>query len=76
MKILKYKILQDEGLTEDNEITSAPILEVETLWTESMEEWAKVNSYNGEYEIYEDEDVDLTQEPSTEEILDVLLGVN
>lgn len=42
-------------------------------WNEANEEIAKKEAYNGEYEIYDDEQPDPTETPTETEILDARL---
>lgn len=70
MKKIKYEIYQsttEEGV--DITITK------EMPWSEVNEENAKQEAYKGEYEIFDDGEPDPAQEPTTDDILNALLGV-
>jgi hypothetical protein len=60
MKIIKY--LMNE-------------LQVEMTWSEANEEAAKLEADNGEYTIEDDGQPEPVEEPSVEDILNILLGV-
>ena len=45
-------------------------------WSDTNEEIAKREAYNGEYTIEDDEEPEPEQEPSTDEVLNALLGVS
>ena len=68
MKIIKYNLCT---IVEDKEILSP----VSMGWNEANEEIAKAEAYNGEYTIEDDGQPDPVTEPSTDEILNALLGV-
>jgi heat shock protein HspQ len=70
MKMLKYELYQsttEEGV--DITITK------EMPWSEVNEENAKQEAYKGEYEIFDDGEPEPVQEPTTDDILNALLGV-
>ena len=75
MKIIKYDLLQ--SIVEDDETgVETPItLEVEMPWSEAAELLAKEEAYNGVYEIYDDGTPEPAQEASTDDVLNILLGV-
>lgn len=64
MKIIKYIPHEHEA-----------IFEVTMPWSEINEEIAKCEAYNGEYEIYDDGQSEPVVEPTTDEILNAMLGV-
>ena len=49
--------------------------EMEMPWSESSESIAKMEALNGEYEIYDDGQPEPVVEPTTDEILNAMLGV-
>ena len=49
---------------------------VEMTWSEANEEIAKAEAYNGEYEIFDDGQPEPVEEPTADEILNAMLGVN
>lgn len=65
MKWIKYKIKGAENTFYD----------VELSWSEVNEETAKREAYNGEYIIEDDEKPEPAHEPTTEELLNAMLGV-
>lgn len=75
MKILKYNLctIVNHGTEEEPKIEE--ILSPVTMgWNEANEEIAKKESYNG-YTIDDDGQPDPVAEPSTDEILNAMLGV-
>ena len=77
MKMLKYKHLSCEiniGTEEKPQIERV-FLDKSMGWNETNEEIAKREAYNGEYTIEDDGQSDHVSEPTTEEILDAMLGV-
>lgn len=66
MKKIKYEFLQSIIVDEDGEETTT-LLEVEMPWSEAAEETAKAESYNGEYEIYDDGEPEPVAESSAED---------
>ena len=77
MKIIKYKFLSCEinHGTEENPDIEQIFLEKSMGWNEVNEEIAKAEAYNGEYTIEDDGQPDPMAEPSTDEIIDAMLGV-
>ena len=70
MKVIKYKFVVGETDAE-------PILsDVEMGWNETNEEIAKREAYNGEYTIEDDGQPEPVAEPTADEILNAMLGVN
>ena len=76
MKKIKYDILQSIAEDDETGVETPITIEVETPWSESAEALAKEEAYNGEYEIFDDGEPEPAVEPSAEEVLDTLLGVN
>lgn len=75
MKVLKYYIYNCENYGTDE----APELVGELIpvimgWSEANEEMARTESYNGKYTIEDDETI-TASEPSTDDVLNTLLGV-
>lgn len=66
-KVVKYNLCT---ATENGEILSP----VEMGWNETNEEIAKKEAHNGEYTI-EDDGVETETEPTTDDVLNALLGV-
>lgn len=77
MKILKYKLctLINNG-TEDEPNIEEILTPVEMGWNEINEETAKREAYNGEYTIEDDGRPEPVAEPTADEILNAMLGVN
>ena len=70
MKKLNYDFLQ--SMLEDG----TPILLSKTIpWSEDNEEIAKREAYNGEYTIEDDGQPEPVVEPTTEDVLNAMLGV-
>ena len=77
MKYWKYNLLQyrtNEG-TEEEPIWRESFIPKIIPATVENEEIAKAEAYNGEYEIFDDGIPEPAVEPSTDEILNALLGV-
>ena len=77
MKIIKYKFLSAEinhGTKEEPNIERV-FLDVRMPYCEANEEIAKREAYNGEYEIVDDGQPEPVAEPTTEDILNAMLGV-
>ncbi len=76
-KIISYKFLSaaiNHGTEEEPQIEE--ILTPVTMgWNEANEELAKREAYNGEYTVEDDGEPDPVAEPTTEDILNALLGV-
>lgn len=76
-KVIKYKFLSCEvnhGTEEEPNIE--PIFyDVIMDWNETNEEIAKREAYNGEYTIEDDGQPEPVIEPTTDEILNAMLGV-
>lgn len=70
MKMLVYNILQSED--ENGVVLSEKMMQ----WSEANEEIAKAEAYNGEYTIEEIEVPVPVIEPTADEILNAMLGVN
>ena len=77
MKIIKYKFLSAEinrGTKEEPNIEQI-FIEKKMTWSEANEEIAKREAYNGEYTIEDDGRPEPVAEPTTDEILNAMLGV-
>ena len=76
MKKLKYNLCTriNHG-TEENPNIEEILTPVTMDWSKSNEEIAKREAYNGEYTIEDDGQPDPADEPSTEELLNAMLGV-
>lgn len=76
MKILKYNLCTkvDHG-TEDEPKIEEILYPVTMGWNEANEEIAKKEAYNGEYTIEDDGQPESVAEPTTDDILDAMLGV-
>ncbi|MBQ2785917.1 MAG: hypothetical protein IJF02_05390 [Oscillospiraceae bacterium] len=77
MKVIKYKYLSAEIKrgTEEEPIIEQIFLEKSMDWNEANEEIAKREAYNGEYTIEDDGQPEPVAEPTTDEILNAMLGV-
>ena len=77
MKVLKYYLCTkvNTGTTEDPYFVDA-LSPVVMDWNEVNEETAKKESYNGEYTIEDDGRPDLVAEPTADDIINSMLGVN
>jgi hypothetical protein len=76
MKILKYNLctIINHGTEEEPKIEE--ILSPVTMgWNEANEEIAKAEAYKGEYTIEDDGQPEPVAEPTTDEILNAMLGV-
>ena len=76
MKILKYSLCTkvNRGTEEEPQIEEI-LSPVEMGYNEANEEIAKREAYNGEYKIVDDGQPDPVVEPTTDDILNALLGV-
>lgn len=77
MKRIKYQYLlweQNFG-TEDAPQVKQHFIPKDLLYSEDSFEAAKREAHNGEYEIYDDGQPDTAVEPTTDEILNAMLGV-
>ena len=76
-KIIKYKFLSCEVNhgTEENPLMEQIFLEKSMGWNEANEEIAKREAYNGEYTIEDDGQPEPVAEPTTEDVLNAMLGV-
>lgn len=77
MKKIKYKFLSCEvnhGTEEEPNIEQI-FLDKSMGWNETNEEIAKREAYNGEYTIEDDGRPEPVVEPTTDEILNAILGV-
>ena len=68
MKIIKYSMC---AVIEGEDVLTP----VEMGWNEVNEEIAKREAYNGEYTIEDDGEPEPVVEPTTEELLNAMLGV-
>ena len=77
MKWIKYKLLAYETNvgTEEEPSIEQHFMEKEMGWNETNEEIAKQEAYNGEYTIEDDGQPEPDVEPTTEELLNAMLGV-
>lgn len=77
MKILKYNLCTKVNHGTEEEPKFEEILSpVEMGWNEANEEIAKKEAYNGEYTIEDDGQPEPVAEPTTDDILNAILGVN
>ena len=78
MKILKYQLkgytLVFNPLTEETEEMEL-LSNAKTTWSEENEERIKQIAHNGEYTIEDDGQPEPVAEPTTDDVLNVLLGV-
>ena len=76
MKVLKYRLMTEvnHGTEEQPDIQQI-FSDVSMGWNEANEELAKREAYNGEYTIEDDGEPEPTQEPTTDNVLNALLGV-
>ena len=76
MKIIKYQLMTEinQGTEKYPDIVQSFSCK-EMGWTEANEELAKREAYNGEYTIEDDGEPEPTQEPTTDDVLNALLGV-
>lgn len=76
MKVLKYYIYNCENRgTEEVPELVGELMPVILGWSEANEEIARREAYNGQYTIEDDEEI-VVAEPTTDEILNALLGVS
>lgn len=77
MKIIKYSLCTkiNQGAEENPDIVEV-LNAVEIGWSEANEEIAKREAYKGEYTIEEDGQPEPVAEPTTDEILNAMLGVS
>ena len=77
MKVLKYRLMTEvnHGTEEQPDIRQI-FADVSLGWSEANEEIAKREAYNGEYTIEDDGEPEPTQEPTTDDVLNALLGVS
>jgi hypothetical protein len=77
MKKIKYKFLSAEinHGTEENPDIEQIFLEKSMGWNEANEGIAKREAHNGEYTIEDDGQPEPVAEPTTEELLNAILGV-
>ena len=77
MKVLKYRLCTEPNHgTEEKPDIQQIFSDVTLGWSETNEEIAKREAYNGEYTIEDDGEPEPEQEPSTDEVLNALLGVS
>lgn len=76
MKILKYNLCTrvNHGTEEAPQIEEI-FFPVTMGWNEANEEIAKREAYNGEYTIEDDGQPEPVSEPTTDDILNAMLGV-
>lgn len=76
-KAIKYKFLVGEVNHGTEEVPNIePILSNVVLgWNETNEETAKREAYNGEYTIEDDGQLEPEVQPTTDDVLNALLGV-
>jgi hypothetical protein len=76
-KIIKYNLCTKVNHGTEEEPQIEEILSPVTMgWNEANEEIAKKEAYNGEYEIVDDGQPEPVAEPTTDDILNAILGVN
>ena len=76
MKILKYNFCtRINNGTEETPVWEEILSPVKMGWNEANEEIAKREAYNGEYTIEDDGQPEPVVEPTTDEILNAMLGV-
>ena len=76
MKILKYNLCTKVNHGTEEEPQIEEILSPVTIgWNETNEEIAKREAYNGEYTIEDDGQPEPVAEPSTDDIINAMLGV-
>lgn len=77
MKIIKYKMCHMANIgTEEEPQMRELFFSVEMDWSEANEEIAKKEAHNGEYTIEDDGRPEPMAEPTANEILNAMLGVN
>ena len=74
MKVLKYRLMTEVNYgTEEQPDIQQTFSDVSLGWSEANEEIAKAEAYNGEVTV---EDIpDIETEPTTDDVLNALLGV-
>ena len=77
MKWIEYKFLSAEinHGTEENPVMEQIFIEKSMVWNEANEEIAKREAYNGKCTIKDDGQPEPVAEPTTDDILNSLLGV-
>ena len=76
MKVIKYQLMKEVNRgTEEQPDIHQIFSDVSMGWNEANEELAKREAYNGEYTIEDDGEPEPTQEPTTDNVLNALLGV-
>ena len=76
MKVLKYELYTKINYgTEEEPVLVEMLTPVVMGWNEANEEIAKREAYKGEYTIEDDGQPDPVAEPTTDDILNALLGV-
>jgi hypothetical protein len=76
MKYFKYLIVNRSNVgTEDEPVWNESFYEKKMPYAEFREEIAKAEAYNGEYTIEDDGQPEPVAEPSTDDILNAMLGV-
>ena len=75
MKVLKYRLMTEVNYgTEEQPDIQQTFSDVSLGWSEANEEIAKAEAYNGEGTV---EDIpDIETEPTTDDVLNALLGVS
>ena len=75
MKVLKYRLMTEVNYgTEEQPDIQQTFSDVSLGWSEANEEIAKAEAYNGEVTV---EDIpDIETEPTTDNVLNALLGVS
>lgn len=77
MKVIKYQLCTEINRgTEEQPNIEQVFSDVTLGWSEANEEIAKREAYNGEYTIEDDGEPEPESEPSTDEVLNALLGVS
>ena len=77
MKVLKYRLMTEVNRgTEEHPDIVQTFSDVSLGWSEANEGLAKREAYNGEYTIEDDGEPEPESEPSTDEVLNALLGVS
>lgn len=77
MKWIKYRLCTEANCgTEEQPDIQQTFSDVSLGWSEANEETAKREAYNGEYTIEDDGEPEHTQEPTTDDVLNALLGVS
>lgn len=77
MKYIKYQINNRANVgTEDSPIWIDNLFRKSIIYSEINEEIAKKEAYNGKYTIEDDGEPDPAEEPTAEEILNAMIGVD